>query len=80
MTCICAEGGPEGHFKVSEAISTLRLRMGEPIRCKLLVGAISSAPPGTFQAKGIKFLTTWISSASSPKQKVHIQCELEEGI
>ena len=39
---------------------------------------MSSAPPGTFQAKGIRFLTAWVSSAASPKQKVHIQCELEE--
>jgi hypothetical protein len=52
--------------------------VGEPIRCKLIVGAISSAPPGTFQAKGIKFLTAFIASAPSPKHKVHIQCELEE--
>jgi hypothetical protein len=78
LTTVCTEGGPEGHFKVSEAISTLRLRMGEPIRCKILIGALTSAPPGQFQAKGIKFLTAWVSSAPSPKHKVHIQCELEE--
>ena len=75
---MCTEGGADGHYKVSEAISTLRLRMGEPIRCKLLVGALGSAPPGTFQARGIRFLTAWVASAPSPKHKVHIQCELEE--
>ncbi|CAG7631134.1 unnamed protein product [Allacma fusca] len=78
LACVCTEGGAEGHYKVSEGISTLRLRMGEPIRCKLLVGALGSAPPGTFQAKGIRFLTSWVASAPSPKHKVYIQCELEE--
>lgn len=78
LTTCCEQGGGDAYAKVSEAISTLRLRLGEPIRCKVLVGAISSAAAGTFQATGIKFLRSFIGSAPSAKFRVYLQVELEE--
>ncbi len=41
MTAICKMA--KGHSRVSEALTTLRLNMGEPVRMKLLTGIINSA-------------------------------------
>lgn len=41
MTAICKMD--KGHSRVSEALTTLRLNMGEPVRLKLLTGIINSA-------------------------------------
>ncbi|CAL8124178.1 unnamed protein product [Orchesella dallaii] len=78
LTNVCEQGGADAYAKVSEAISTLRLRLGEPIRCKVLVGAISSASAGVFQATGIRFLRSFVASAPSPKYRVYLQVELED--
>ena len=41
MTALCQMDG--GHSGVSEALTTLRLNMGEPVRLKLLCGIINSS-------------------------------------
>lgn len=46
-----------GHSAVSEALATLRLRCGEPVRFRLLIGMLNSGGgSGELQAFGIKFV------------------------
>ena len=40
---------PNGHKQVSDAISMLRLRFGEPVRFKFLVGMLNSQNASGFQ-------------------------------
>ena len=40
---------PNGHKQVSDAISMLRLRFGEPVRFKFLVGMLNSHNASGFQ-------------------------------
>jgi Diaphanous FH3 Domain len=57
MTAICKMA--KGHSRVSEALTTLRLNMGEPVRMKLLTGIINSA------ASRVESLTESNKSSSS---------------
>lgn len=46
-----------GHIAVSEALSTLRLRCGEPVRFRLLIGMLNSGGgSGELQAVGIRYI------------------------
>ncbi|XP_050670873.1 uncharacterized protein LOC126969470 isoform X2 [Leptidea sinapis] len=68
-----------GHSMISEALSTLRLRYGEPVRFRFLVGMLQSAGgSGELQAAGLSFINALLSSAPSPQRKLYIQAELEQ--
>ncbi|KAF9413505.1 hypothetical protein HW555_008300 [Spodoptera exigua] len=69
----------KGHSMVSEALSTLRLRYGEPVRFRFLVGMLqSSGGSGDLQAAGLAFINALLSSAPTPQRKLYIQAELEQ--
>lgn len=64
---------------VSEALSTLRLRYGEPVRFRFLVGMLqSSGGSGDLQGAGLAFINALLSSAPTPQRKLYIQAELEQ--
>lgn len=45
----------QGHSAVSDAISTMRLRCGEPVRFRLLIGMLNSGGgSGELQTYGLK--------------------------
>ncbi|XP_030022203.1 uncharacterized protein LOC115441525 isoform X2 [Manduca sexta] len=68
-----------GHSMVSEALSTLRLRYGEPVRFRFLVGMLqSSGGSGDLQAAGLAFINALLISAPTPQRKLYIQAELEQ--
>ncbi|CAH0578988.1 unnamed protein product [Chrysodeixis includens] len=69
----------KGHSMVSEALSTLRLRYGEPVRFRFLVGMLqSSGGSGDLQAAGLAFINALLCSAPTPQRKLYIQAELEQ--
>lgn len=66
-----------GHTSVSEALSTLRLRCGEPVRFRLLVGMLNSGGgSGELQTYGLKFINTFLDSAENPQSRLYLQAEL----
>jgi len=68
-----------GHGPVSEALSTLRLRFGEPVRFRFLVGMLSSAGGCLdLQVAGIRFLNTLIETAPTPQSRLYLQAEFEQ--
>ncbi|XP_072932279.1 uncharacterized protein mwh isoform X2 [Epargyreus clarus] len=68
-----------GHNMVSEALSTLRLRYGEPVRFRFLVGMLQSGGgSGELQAAGLAFINALLGSAPAPQRKLYIQAELEQ--
>ncbi|XP_065156527.1 uncharacterized protein mwh isoform X2 [Atheta coriaria] len=68
-----------GHSSVSEALSTLRLRFGEPVRFRFLVGMLTSAGGhGELLYTGMKFLNTFLVSSGSIQRRLYIQAELEQ--
>merc|ERR1712223_335941 len=69
---------PNGRRLVVEAVSMLRLRFGEPVRFKFLIGMLNSFNSPPFQLACVRFLNTFLASATSCRDRVHIQCELEE--
>ncbi|XP_034247856.1 uncharacterized protein LOC117649327 [Thrips palmi] len=76
LTKTC-EGCPEGHGAVSEALSTMRLRFGEPVRFRFLAGVLSSAGgQSDLLLAGLRFLNAFLRSAPGPQQRVYIQAEL----
>lgn len=78
LTKACEPPGT-GHSAVSEALSTLRLRFGEPVRFRFLVGMLMSAGgQGELLAAGLKFLNSYLESADSAQKKLYIQAELEQ--
>lgn len=68
------EGAAEGHGAVSEALSTMRLRFGEPVRFRFLAGVLSSAGgQSDLLLSGLRFLNAFLRSAPGPQQRVYIQ-------
>nr|CAD7425283.1 unnamed protein product [Timema monikensis] len=68
-----------GHTPVSEALSTLRLRFGEPVRFRFLVGMLISAGGcPELQAAGLRFLNTFLDTAPSQQHRLYLQAELEQ--
>lgn len=66
-----------GHTSVSEALSTLRLRCGEPVRFRLLVGMLNSGGgTGELQAFGMKFINTFFDSSENAQSRLYLQAEL----
>lgn len=67
----------QGHNSVSEALSTLRLRCGEPVRFRLLVGMMNSGGgSGELQLHGLKFMNTFLASAADAQNRLYLQAEL----
>ncbi|XP_047517653.1 uncharacterized protein LOC125057798 isoform X1 [Pieris napi] len=78
LTKAC-EPPAHGHSMISEALSTLRLRYGEPVRFRFLVGMLqSTGGSGDLQAAGLAFINSLLTSAPSPQRKLYIQAELEQ--
>lgn len=78
LTKVC-EPPSVGHSPVSEALSTLRLRFGEPVRFRFLVGMLSST--GGYcelLAAGLRFLNAFLETAGSQQKRLYIQAELEQ--
>ncbi|KAJ2939237.1 hypothetical protein O0L34_g8550 [Tuta absoluta] len=68
-----------GHSMVSEALSTLRLRYGEPVRFRFLVGMLqSSGGTGELQSAGLAFINALLTSAPAPQRRLYLQAELEQ--
>ncbi|XP_028028039.1 uncharacterized protein LOC114241409 [Bombyx mandarina] len=68
-----------GHSMISEALSTLRLRYGEPVRFRFLVGMLqSTGGSGELQAAGLAFINGLLISTPTPQRKLYIQAELEQ--
>lgn len=66
-----------GHSSVSEALSTLRLHCGEPVRFRLLVGMMNSGGgSGELQYHGLKFVNTFLDSAENIQNRLYLQAEL----
>lgn len=64
---------------MSDALSTLRLRCGEPVRFRLMVGMFNSGGgSGELQTFGLKFINTFIDSADSLQDRLYIQAELAQ--
>uniref|UniRef100_A0A6P7FVU6 Uncharacterized protein LOC114334627 n=1 Tax=Diabrotica virgifera virgifera TaxID=50390 RepID=A0A6P7FVU6_DIAVI len=67
------------HSAVSEAMSTLRLRFGEPVRFRFLVGMLSSAGSHIeLLTSGLKFINSFLNTAESVQKRVYLQAELEQ--
>ncbi|KAL3273794.1 hypothetical protein HHI36_015222 [Cryptolaemus montrouzieri] len=78
LSKVCEES-MNGHSAVSEALSTLRLRFGEPVRFRFLVGILNSTgAQGELLAAGMKFINSFVASAPTPQKKLYIQAELEQ--
>ncbi|KAL1494995.1 hypothetical protein ABEB36_010490 [Hypothenemus hampei] len=68
-----------GHSAVSEAMSTLRLRFGEPVRFRFLVGMIMSAGgQKELIASGLRFLNKFMDTAGSSQKRLYVQSELDQ--
>jgi len=68
----------QGHKQVSDAVSMLRLRFGEPVRFKFLIGMLNSFNSGAFQISCLRFINTFVETADNYRERVHIQAELED--
>ncbi|XP_045497683.1 uncharacterized protein LOC123695799 isoform X1 [Colias croceus] len=68
-----------GHSAVSEALSTLRLRYGEPVRFRFLAGMVqSSGARPDLQVAALSFLGALLGTAPGPQRRLYIQAELEQ--
>lgn len=73
------KGVYSGHTQVSEALSTLRLRCGEPVRFRLLAGMLNSGGgTGELQYYGLKFINTFLESAENLQNRLYLQAELQQ--
>lgn len=60
-------------------MSTLRLRYGEPVRFRFLVGMLMSAGgQGDLLAAGLRFLNTFLDTSDSAQKRIYVQAELEQ--
>lgn len=76
LTRLCDMDG--GHKQVSDAISMLRLRFGEPVRLKFLVGMLNSYNSSAFHISCLRFLNRFVETSRDTREKILIQTELEE--
>lgn len=77
LTKTCEHPNANGHSPVSDALSTMRLRFGEPVRFRFLVGMLSGACPDLLAA-GLRFINAFIETAQSDQHRFYIQAELEQ--
>ena len=75
---LCDDATVNGHRQVSDAMSMLRLRFGEPVRFKFLIGMLNSYNSSTFQVSCMKFLNRFVETSTDMREKIMIQTELEE--
>ena len=75
---LCDDSTVNGHRQVSDAMSMLRLRFGEPVRFKFLVGMLNSYNSSAFQVSCMKFLNRFVETSADMREKIMIQTELEE--
>lgn len=60
-------------------MSTLRLRYGEPVRFRFLIGMLTSAGgQGELLACGIRFINAFLDNAGAAQKRLYIQAELEQ--
>ncbi|KAF0308886.1 Formin-like protein 3 [Amphibalanus amphitrite] len=78
LLTVACETPPRGHEQVLEAASTLRLRFGEPVRFKFLIGMLTSFGVASFQVACLQFLNKLAETAADRKERVHLQAEIEE--
>ena len=76
LTRLCDMSG--GHKQVSDSLSMLRLRFGEPVRLKFLVGMLNSYNSSAFHISCLKFLNKFLETSKDAREKILIQTELEE--
>ena len=76
LTTAC-EVSSGGHAGVPEALSTLRLRYGEPCRFRFLAGMVQSGG-GELPAAGLRLLAALLRGAPSPKRRLYLQAELDQ--
>ncbi|XP_066261828.1 uncharacterized protein mwh isoform X1 [Euwallacea similis] len=68
-----------GHSAVSEAMSTLRLRFGEPVRFRFLVGMMmSTGGQKELICSGLRFLNRFMDTAGNSQKRLYIQAELNQ--
>ncbi|XP_049799697.1 uncharacterized protein LOC126235003 [Schistocerca nitens] len=68
-----------GHAAVSEALSTLRLRLAEPVRFRLLAGMLGSAGGcPDLPAAGLRFLNTLLETAPGEQARLYLLAELRQ--
>ncbi|XP_075231903.1 multiple wing hairs isoform X2 [Lycorma delicatula] len=77
LTKTCEQPEGKGHGPVSDAISTMRLRFGEPVRFRFLVGMMCGAH-AELVAAGLRFINTFCETAPSDQHKFYIQAELDQ--
>lgn len=77
LTKTCEHPTAKGHGPVSDAVSTMRLRFGEPVRFRFLVGMLSGACPDLLAA-GLRFINVFIETAPSDQHRFYVQAELEQ--
>lgn len=77
LTKTCEHPTAKGHGPVSDAMSTMRLRFGEPVRFRFLVGMLSGACPDLLAA-GLKFINAFIETTPSDQLRFYVQAELEQ--
>ncbi|KAF5285565.1 hypothetical protein FQR65_LT13199 [Abscondita terminalis] len=78
LTKACEPAG-NGHSVVSEAMSTLRLRFGEPVRFRFLIGMLTSAGgQEELLSSGFKFINTLLDTAATAQKRLYLQAELEQ--
>ncbi|XP_008467675.2 homeobox protein 4 [Diaphorina citri] len=75
LTRTCETPDSNGHTQVSEAMSTLRLKFGEPVRFQFLIGMIIGSNMDLI-CTGLKFLNAFIRTAPSMQSKLYIQAEI----
>uniref|UniRef100_A0A8D8YIT6 Formin-like protein 1 n=1 Tax=Cacopsylla melanoneura TaxID=428564 RepID=A0A8D8YIT6_9HEMI len=75
LTRTCESPDSKGHTQVSEAMSTLRLKFGEPVRFQFLIGMIVGTN-SDLVCTGLRFLNTFIRTAASTQTKLYIQAEI----
>lgn len=60
-------------------MSTLRLRFGEPVRFRFLVGMLSSTGgQRELLLAGMRFLNRFLDTAGSVQKRLYIQAELQQ--
>ncbi|KAL1117222.1 hypothetical protein AAG570_004549 [Ranatra chinensis] len=76
---VCEQSGGKGYGPVSDAMSTMRLKFGEPVRFRLLCGTLTSpgCPPLLLLA-GLGFVNSFLEAAPSSQARLYVQAELEQ--
>ncbi|XP_077526334.1 multiple wing hairs [Haemaphysalis longicornis] len=79
LTKTCEEH-PSGYNKVLEAMSSVRLIFGEPVRFKFLVSMMLGAGKMTagFEFSAMYFFNILLANSKTPSERVRLQSELEE--